>query len=146
MNYRKMLTDIGGWDNEFVSVNAGAVKEIIIAHEKLEAKVKEQAERINLLASFIQDTLNTKCKSSEKRKSSENSNKCFDCNDGERYRGEWCNRALNLISGNKALKDSDSCWYCEECGSEGNENNDGYTRHQLCFCSEACADNYDAKR
>ena len=28
--HREKLTELGGWDNELVSVNAGAVKEIII--------------------------------------------------------------------------------------------------------------------
>lgn len=28
-DYRTMLADIGGWNNEMVSVNAGVVKEII---------------------------------------------------------------------------------------------------------------------
>ena len=37
-NYRKQLEDVGGWDNELVSVPAGGVRKII---EELEATQRE---------------------------------------------------------------------------------------------------------
>ncbi len=41
----------------------------------------------------------------------------------------------------------DTHWYCEECNKTMSvENNDVYIRHQIYFCSEECADEWDAKR
>lgn len=42
--------------------------------------------------------------------------------------------------------DIDSCWYCGECYKPMSENEDGYIRHNIGFCSEDCADDYDAER
>ncbi len=47
--YKSMLTEIGGWDNSLVNVNAGAVKTIIKEVGQLEAKAKEQADEIKVL-------------------------------------------------------------------------------------------------
>ncbi len=51
--YKSMLTEIGGWDNSLVNVNAGAVKAIIKEVGNLEAKVKEQADRIEKLRNSL---------------------------------------------------------------------------------------------
>lgn len=42
--------------------------------------------------------------------------------------------------------DPEDVWYCGDCEKELHHSNDGYTRHQVGFCSEGCADAYDAKR
>lgn len=40
-NYRKMLEELGGWDNELVQVPAGGVREVIEDLEALEARIQK---------------------------------------------------------------------------------------------------------
>ena len=43
------------------------------------------------------------------------------------------------------MSEEEDIWYCQECEKEMPLDDYGYSRHDTCFCSEECADNYDAR-
>jgi len=40
----------------------------------------------------------------------------------------------------------ETCWYCGDCDKPMREDDDGYLHNENCYCSEECAENYDAKQ
>ena len=58
--HREKLTELGGWDNSLVSVNAGSVKEIIVELENAEkeiTKLKQDRKNEREAAYFLYEKL-----------------------------------------------------------------------------------------